>query len=176
MIAITDKNVTKLSEDHLYERQDALYNKGQISSIEYQLCEAELDRRNNIRLYNEKKKKLAELARIEEIDKLKAEYENIKSSNGTRVTMKAMVAEFGGDYEDDYSISDDFTVHSACFNPRNPNQEKTFLHSSLKEALHHVHLLKYYRVYHRYLRDVKRPEPQFLVRLHAAIIGILKGE
>lgn len=173
MVTVTILNITKLSEDFLYDRLDALYDLGSVDSDEYILIDSELDRRNAVLIESERREKEAELARQVEMERLIKEYESIRDSNGSRVTMRAMVEEFGNEFQGNYSIDDRLRVLSSCFNPRNPNQQNVWQCSSIDDANKKVFYLIYWRVYDRYFRE---PESVSLARLTAAITTILKGE
>ncbi len=165
MITVNTDNVVKLSEGVLCERQDALYDQGQIESDEYVLIEAELDRRASLcRLYDLNKKKI-EIAKQTELQNRITEYEELRQSLGKRVTMRAMVDEFGHEFIEQYHIDQDFKVHSACFNIRNPNQPNVWQCGSRKEATNKVFYLVYWRVYDRYFRE---PDNTSIVRLKVA--------
>lgn len=173
MVTVTILNVTRLAEDFLYDRLDALYDQGLVESDEYVLIDSELDRRNSILREKERREKEAELAKQVEMERLIKEYESVRDSNGSRVTMRAMVEEFGNEFEGNYLIDDQLRVLSSCFNPRNPNQQNIWQCSTLEEANKKVFYLIYWRVYDRYFRE---PESVSITRLKAAITAILKGD
>ena len=67
--------------------------------------------------------------------------------------MVELVETYGVEFECDYSILENFTVISYCFNSRNPNGTNCWEHTSLKDALAKKFQLIYWRVYDRYIRN-----------------------
>jgi hypothetical protein len=66
--------------------------------------------------------------------------------------MVELVETYGGEFQDDYTITDSFMVISGCFNPRNPNGQNCWQCDDLASALQKKFQLIYYRVYDHYVR------------------------
>jgi hypothetical protein len=67
--------------------------------------------------------------------------------------MVELVETYGGEFEANYIITENFTVMSSCFNPRNPNGQNVWEFTCIEDALAKKFQLIYYRVYDRYVRD-----------------------
>lgn len=67
--------------------------------------------------------------------------------------MVELVETYGSEFEANYIITENFTVMSGCFNPRNPNAANVWEFNCIEDALAKKFQLIYYRVYDRYVRD-----------------------
>lgn len=67
--------------------------------------------------------------------------------------MVELVETYGGEFEDNYIITENFAVMSGYFNPRNPNAQNCWEFTCLEDALAKKFKLIYWRVYDRYVRN-----------------------
>lgn len=159
-------NLSKMSEDALVALMEREFDKDENSPL-IDTIDRELDKR--AALYNIKQQKIEQQKKYEE-EKRKAlleEYNSIVEQTGQRVTIKAMVAEFGHEYEENYHIDSCYTVHSYAESKSNDSWECEDLASAHKK----VEQLIYYRVYDKYFRH--GPTNETLDRLRAKIVEVL---
>ncbi len=67
--------------------------------------------------------------------------------------MAQLVEEFGSQFIEDYTITENYTVISHCKNDRNPNMTNKWVLHSYEDAKQKVFLLVYWRVYNYYIRN-----------------------
>jgi hypothetical protein len=67
--------------------------------------------------------------------------------------MAELVDEYGRQFIDEYSITENYTLISNASRDRNPNQQNVWEHSTHEDAVKKLHELLYYRVYDHYFRN-----------------------
>lgn len=165
-------NFQKQSTEKLEALLDSLYDKGLENSKDAQEIDAELNARasksTQIKLDKEAAK-AAEAARIQQL------FDDLAETHSKRIRMKAMVQEFGGEFEGDYKVDfEKLTIESFSYNSRNPNAQKFWEHKSVADTKKHLHELVYWRVYDHYFRtDIKESD---ILRLKNAMNLILMNK
>lgn len=159
-------NLNKMSEDAIIDLMEREYDKNPESGLLIKL-DAELDRRAEIYNKQQEQIKLQKQKEEEIRQALLAQYNKIVEETGQRVTMKAMVAEFGYEYLQNYYVDSSYTVHSFAESKTNATWECEDINQANKK----VEQLIYYRVYDKYFRD--GPTNSTLERLQAKIVEVL---
>jgi len=159
------ENLAKISEDKLIQLMEDNENNEELVSI----IDRELDNRAAILSTQQEAIKTAKIEKELLRQQLLKEYEHIKQTNGEKVTMKAMVIEFGDIFVDNYHIDNAHNVHSNCSSIN--NGDSCWSCGDLDEAQKKVNQLIYYRVYDVFFRN--GPTNETLDRLTIKLMEIL---
>lgn len=170
---VTKANISKIYEDTLYNKLDELDEQNLEKSEEYRFIEAEIDRRVAIYIKNKETEDRAKQQTKEKQDALLAEFVELQKTNTKNVVMKAMVAEFGDDFRDDYILDANYTINSLCKAAEYFDVTNTWEHESLEDANAKLNQLIYWRIYDNYFRN--GPTQNVINRLTTQMITLKKA-
>lgn len=146
-IKITASNVTKLSEDYLYEAIEDLAE----THPDYHLIDSELTRRGAllveslVKLNNQKLEAEATLLRV------KAELDDIFNNFKSGPKRSILIEKLGSEFMDNYEVClETFTVVSLV---ANPNQKSVHEFTNADDTMDKFTKLVYYRIYDKYMRE-----------------------
>ncbi len=146
-IKITNQNVRRIAESVLYQVLDRVSETSEVGQIISQELERRFDR-EQVQLRDQQIREhlaLVEKQRIEqEMALLFKKYKGTK----TKFLVDALGEEFVLDYELD---TETFIVYS--YAKHYFDQQSQWDHATLAEATHHIHLLIYYRIYDKFMRN-----------------------
>lgn len=160
MLKITNANVTRLSEDHLYL---ALAEEKDGSNL-FVLIEAELDRRAELHTQALKKKQVSQIESLKLTQEIQSEIQEIfKGYRGIKTLF--LIENLGQEFIEDYTIDEEtFTVYSKVSHEVFNNPSSWEL-DSIERARAKVARLIYYRIYEKFMRDATPNNLELLKRV-----------